>query len=159
MTCWTPKRKTPKLITAIQGPASGIAYNIAEIGVAITHIPTKEGIVIKFAKRIAVLVRDKTAPSFFCVTASEMTGTRLAAKDAVTIVGILTKAVAIPVRYPNKVVDSSIENPATPSLLGTINKSIFDTIGSIIFAKETGTASTINRFKMDSIPRGLIFLS
>ena len=88
-----------------------------------------------------------------------MTGTRLAAKDAVTIVGMLTKAVAIPVRYPNKVVDSSIENPATPSLLGTINKSIFDTIGSIIFAKETGTASTINRFKMDSIPRGLMFLS
>jgi len=71
---------------------------MAEIGVAMTHIPTKEGIVIKFASRMAVCVRFRIVSLLFCATASEITGTRLAARDAVTIVGIFTRAVAIPVK-------------------------------------------------------------
>ena len=85
-------------MTAIHGPASRVAYSISEIGVAMTHIPMKAGIVMRLARRIAVSVRVMTTSSFFCAMASEMTGTRLAAKDAVTIVGILTSAVAMPVR-------------------------------------------------------------
>ncbi|CDD78703.1 unknown [Dialister sp. CAG:357] len=71
---------------------------MAEIGVAITHIPTKEGMVIRLAKRIAVSVLLSTMSPRFCAIASETKGTRLAARDAVTMVGMLTRAVAMPVR-------------------------------------------------------------
>ena len=98
VTCCIPKKNTPKLITAIQGPASGMAYNKVEMGVAITHNPTKAGMVMIHAKRIAVCVRLRTVSKSFFIFASEIPGTKLAAKAAVTIVGMLIKEVAIPVK-------------------------------------------------------------
>ena len=80
--------------------------------------------------------------------AAEIAGTRLAASDAVKMVGKFTSEVAIPVKYPKSSVDSSTEYPATAKRCGTTSKSMLATTGSIIFAKETGNASTNKRFKI-----------
>ena len=68
------------------------------------------------------------------------------------MVGIFTSDVAIPVKYPNNVVACSTLYPATSNLCGTINKSIFETIGSIIFANDTGIAKTKSLFIISKLP-------
>ena len=121
---------------------------MSEIGVAMTQSPTNEGIVKILAIRMATSVRRKICARSCTMYAAEIAGTRLAASDAVKMVGKFTSEVAIPVKYPKSSVDSSTEYPATAKRCGTTNKSMLATTGSMIFANETGNASTNKRFKI-----------
>ena len=124
-----------------------------------TPSPIAAGSVKTEARRSAVLARLLMVSKSFLMLASEIPGTRLDDMEDVTMVGMLISAVAIPVRYPKRVVACSTLKPATSSLFGTMNKSILETIGIMILAQDTGIARINRRFMIFHVLSGTMDLS
>ena len=74
-----------------------------------------------------------------------MAGTKLMERAAVKMVDILMRGTAMPVRYPNRVVASDMDQPPTMSRRGTIIISRLETMGNIRLDMDTGRARAMSR--------------
>ena len=116
-----------------------------------------QGMVITAATEKAVATFSRIPSVSSSTRDSLMAGTRLMESAAVRMVDMLMRGTAMPVRYPNRVVASDMDQPPTISRRGTIIISRLDTMGSIRLDMETGRARAISRLMI--FPAGSCSLS